>query len=122
MIDIVILYILGALITCSLLILRFNTSIVIHILELFCILDKDAYHVMSDLDEALENKYLARRWPMCLIPELWTCCLCLSFWTGGLVSLIIALAAGLSLWFIPACMFSWIFFVWILQRKGAFGE
>ena len=113
-------YIVGALITCSFLILRFNTTIVIHILELLGLVEKDTYHTIDDFDKAVDDKYLMADWPKSLIPEWWDCCFCMGIWIGAMVATIITLVGGFGFWFIPGCTISWVFFIWILQKNGAF--
>ena len=87
-------YILCVIITLSVLVLKFNTVIVLHLFELFGILPKDKYFTMEDIQEALEKKYLTKPWLKSLIPELWACPICLGTWVGLIVSIVISLLTG----------------------------
>ena len=110
MIELIIFYILGLLIVSSFLLIWFETTIVVHISQLFGI-SKDDIFTFDDWS----NDMLARH-PF--FGELFSCPLCLGFWVALIVSSCIQRINELTLWFIPSCTLSWSILVFLFFQAA----
>ena len=100
--DIIIFYFLGALITSSLIVTWFGTTLAVHMSKTIRILDKD-----SDIFTWEEwSDYMLERHPF--FGDLLSCPLCLGFWFSVIVATILSyLNPEVGYWFIAASGFSW---------------
>jgi hypothetical protein len=96
-------YVLSLIVTLSLLVLKFNTNIIIHLLESFRLIPEDTYFTMEDIQKKLEEKYALEPWPKHMLPELWSCPVCLGTWIGLAVSTVVGLSLGA--YFLPFIYF-----------------
>lgn len=100
--DIILFYFLGALITSSVIVTWFGTTLAVHISKKLRLLNSDldiyTWEEWSD--------YMLIRYPF--FGELLSCPLCLGFWVSLVVATILsAINPVVGYWFIAASGFSW---------------
>lgn len=99
--DNIILYFIGAAISCCLINIWLFTNIALHIGSFLRLIKKeDEIDSRFDLQLWIENK-------SAILGELLHCPFCLGFWVSLAVSYIIFYLNNLSLWFILSSAFSW---------------
>jgi hypothetical protein len=109
--DLLIAYVLGALLTSGALTLWFFSNLPIHLLKtLRVISEEDEVYTWDDLQIVLSTK--SSFWG-----ELLSCPLCLGFWTSLGIAIILQQICVLSPWFIPSCIFSWPVFLYFFYSK-----
>lgn len=107
MIDLVIYYILGSLISSCIIIIWNFSGISIHLLSRFY---KDKIIVtVLDMGDAIAEKHPT-------ISELLYCPLCLGFWVSGLIASLFYYFNNLNWLFIPCCAFSWPLIIFIFFK------
>ena len=100
--SVVLFYILGSLITSSIIVIWFGTTIAVHLSKFLRILDKD-----SDVFTWEEwSDYMLVKHPF--FGELLSCPLCIGFWVGIVVATAISfINPEIGYWFIAASGLSW---------------
>ena len=109
MVDLILIYILGALINSWFICTWFFTSLPLHLFH---------YFIPQELEVDSWDEW--NSWLLCeneFMAELLSCPLCLGFWSSLLVGTLVAWANDLSVGFIFAGWFSWPLISFIIYKK-----
>lgn len=105
--ELIIFYILGALISCSWICTWFFSNLPVHLFKLSGLIrKKDEIFTWEDWSEWLssKNEYIG---------ELTSCPICFGFWTSVLVSSLIVYINNITPYFILSSAFSWPLLIYI---------
>jgi hypothetical protein len=118
-------YVLGALITSSLIVTWFNTNLPLHVWSLLGLmqdmeddLDIAGYPVDAGPPETWEDWETLTFTQNKFFSELLTCPLCLGTWVSTIVAISLIVINELTWWFLPATMFSWPLLAFLLYKAS----
>jgi len=110
MIELIIFYVLGVLISSSIILIWFESTIVVHISKFLRISKDDIYTFDEWSDDILI------RFPF--FGELFSCPICLSFWVCVGVAICIRFVNEFSWWFVVASVPSWPILVFLFFKTA----
>ena len=131
--DLITTYLLGVCITSCLVVVWFQTNLPLHIWSILGLMNKvsdvkddsDCNCNDNDIWGMLEIDEIPQTWEDWetlvytqnkFFSELLSCPLCLGTWFAAITAIILILVNGLTWWFLPAAIFSWPLFAFLLHH------